>query len=702
MKTLNAHVNDVDCANHVGYFQNTMEPQPPEEPIRELPLRHRKHPGRERPGRNVAFYRVTTLIAVVALSILLTACQSEQAPSAPAQATPRPERSAEAAPLACTDHQPLRQALWGELHVHTGISMDAWMFGTRPRPADAYRFARGEAIGIGPVDDDGRPFRTAQLERPLDFAAVTDHAQGAGAVELCTTPGSASYDSDACQAYRAPLQLTGRPLAEIVRDIRQRTEVGLGATEVCGEDGARCRSAMGDVWQETRDAAEAWNDTSPTCEFTTFVAYEYTATPNLTKIHRNVIFRNATVPALPISYADEPEASGLWRELKRQCLDAGTGCDVLAIPHNANLSNGNLFAIEYGEAQTIEEQAEVARLRARLEPLYEISQVKGDSECRNGMWNVLGATDELCGYEKMRALDTPDCKDGKGEGALGNQGCISRRDFARYALVEGLMEAERIGVNPFPIGFIAATDGHDGTPGAVEEWRQDLMIGQPAPGAGRNPGGLAAVWAEENSRESLFEALQRRETYGTSGPRMTVRLFGGWDYPEELCGDPELVRKGYAGGVPMGGELSAPPSDGSPTFVVSALRDQGTTEHSGGLLQRVQIVKGWADAAGNIHQQVVDIAGGPNDATVDTETCTPSGPGANAMCGVWTDPEFDPDRGAVYYARVVENPSCRQTGWACLSETNRPAWCDMPELEKTVQERAWTSPIWYDPGKHRS
>ncbi len=599
----------------------------------------------------------------------------------------------------CQSHQPDRQVFWGDLHVHTAVSMDAWMFGTRPRPADAYRFARGEAIGIGPRDAEERPVREVRLERPLDFAAVTDHASGSGGVKLCTTPGSAVYDSDACRAYRSPLQVQGRPLAEIVKDIRQRTDVGLASPAVCGEDGARCRAAMGDVWQETQRAAAAWNDASPACAFTTFVAYEYTATPNLTKIHRNVIFRNTTVPPLPISYDDEPTAIGLWRELRRQCLDAGTGCDALAIPHNPNLSNGNLFAIEYGDAQTPEEQAEIARLRAGLEPLVEMSQMKGDSECRNGMWNVLGGTDELCGFEKMRAPDTPDCEGGRGEGALGNTGCISRRDFARYALVEGLMEAERIGVNPFPVGFIAATDGHDGTPGAVEEWRQDLLVGQASPGPGRNPGGLAAVWAEENSREALFEALRRRETYGTSGPRMSVRFFGGFGLPEGLCDDPALVRKGYAGGVPMGGTLAAGDAGQAPAFVVSALRDPGTPEHPGGLLQRVQIVKGWADPDGRIHQRVIDVAGGANEANVDPASCAPSGPGAEALCGTWTDPEFDPARGAVYYARVVENPSCRQTGWACRPGESRPAWCDLPNVPMTTQERAWTSPIWYEPAR---
>ena len=659
------------------------------------------HAMRSQSARRIP--RKLAWVSAVLGLLLLAGCSSESldAPELSTEKTIADTNQATPNATACAHHQTERQVFWGELHVHTGISMDAWMFGTRPRPAAAYRFARGEPIGIGMQDASGQPLRTVQLERPLDFAAVTDHAQGAGATNLCTRPDSPVYETASCRSYRAPLNFN-RPLGEIVKDIRGRTEIDLAAPEVCGADASQCRSALGEIWRETIDAAETWNDTSEACEFTTFVAYEYTATPKQTKIHRNVIFRNATVPALPISYEDEPEAVGLWRELRRQCLDAGTGCDALAIPHNANLSNGNLFAIEYGDATTIEEQAAVARLRARIEPLFEIQQQKGDSECRNGMWNVLGATDELCSFEKMRAPSTRDCQDGKEFGALAQQGCVSRRDFARYALVEGLMEAERIGVNPFPVGFVAATDGHDGTPGAVEEWRQDQIIGAPAPTPGRNPGGIAAVWAEENSRESLFEALRRRETYGTSGPRMQVRLFGGWDYPNEMCGDPEFVAKGYAGGVPMGGTLSRRTTasgnnnENGPTLIVNALRDQGTSEHPGGLLQRIQIVKGWYDDEGRIHQQVVDIAGGPNDADVEPNTCTPRGAGSDSLCGIWTDPEFDPNRGAVYYARVVENPSCRQTGWACMPGPSRPAWCDQPNVEITTQERAWTSPIWYD------
>jgi hypothetical protein len=214
-----------------------------------------------------------------------------------------------------------------------------------------------------------------------------------------------------------------------------------------------------------------------------------------------------------------------------------------------------------------------------------------------------------------------------------------------------------------------------------------------------NPGGIAAVWAEENSREALFDAMRRRETYGTSGPRMTVRFFGGWDYPEDLCAQPDLVEHGYAGGVPMGGALAPAAASGeAPSFVISALRDVGTESSPGGLLQRVQIIKVWPGEGGAVHQEVVDVVGHePDAARVDTDTCEVSGVGSEQLCAVWRDPEFDPNQSAAYYARVLENPSCRWSRRECLSlpESERPSTCSDGKDPETVQERAWTSPIWY-------
>ena len=597
----------------------------------------------------------------------------------------------------CADYDPQRNVYWGDLHVHTSYSMDAYIFDTRLDPGDAYRFARGETRMLPPLDENGRGTVPFQISRPLDFAAVTDHADAFGGVRLCTDSTSPAYSTDLCTKYRRPFAPAS--VGEGTTDIVGRV-ASLNSAPLCGSDGSLCREASIDVWKDLQTAAAKYDDAAPSCRFTTFVAYEHTATPNLTKIHRNVIFRNDKVIERPITFSDQPSGLGLWQELDRQCIQGVDGCDVLAIPHNPNLSNGRLFTIEYPEGSTREEQARLAGLRARMEPVVEMMQIKGESECRSGMWKVLGA-DEDCNFEKFRQLhQVEDCKEGMGWGALGGSGCRSRLDFARYALIEGLREADRIGVNPYMMGMIAATDIHNGTPGPTEEWETQTFDSR-VPGPGYNLGGLAAVWAEENSRESIFQALRRREVYGTSGPRMTIRLFGGWDYPEDLCDSDALVAKGYAGGVPMGSTLPARKKAGqAPVFVVSAMRDTGTAEHPGNLLQRVQIVKGWSDKDGTFHQQVVDVAGSKdNGARVDTKTCEVSGPGENQLCTVWRDPEFDASQRAVYYARVFENPSCRFSTRICnaTEKGQRPAACADPNIPTTIQDRAWTSPIWYTP-----
>ena len=617
----------------------------------------------------------------------------------------------------CAARFPLRKAFFGELHVHTQLSMDAFGWDVRGTPDDAYRFARGEVISLAPLDAQGRGMRSAQLERPLDFAAITDHAAFLGEVSLCTRSDSPVYDSPRCRVARGEV-IEGLPsgLSALLNGpIGDVWKVG-HEPGLCGEGGVRCREETSSVWAEIQAAAERWDDRSSRCEFTAFHAYEYTATPDLSKVHRNVIFRNANVPALPISWLDEPTITGLWRALRAQCLEAGIGCDVLTIPHNSNLSNGRVFTVGYRN-ESMDEQRAQARLQSELEPLVEIMQIKGDSECRNGMVGVVGGADELCDFEKIWSLTDPleDCGEGTGKGALARRGCVSRRDFVRYALVEGLREEGRIGVNPYKLGIIASTDAHNTNPGDAEEysysgWGGTLDDSFEARLEGSfagfsnslvSPGGVVGVWAEENSRDSLFDAMQRRETFGTSGPRMTSRFFGGWSFPENLCESADLVERGYAEGVSMGGDLPEPPAGAAaPTFAVAALRDPGTPEHPGGLLQRAQVIKGWSDEEGQFHQAVYDVAGEKdNGAGVDLDTCTPTGPGASSLCAVWTDPDFDPDQRAVYYARVVENPSCRWNQHQCVAApaAARPARCDDPDLLKVIQERLWTSPIWYTP-----
>ena len=624
--------------------------------------------------------RHISLHAVLALSVFVAGLSS-----APTFAAGEPR---------CDHYDPQKSVFWGDLHIHTAYSMDAYMFDTRLTPGDAYAFAKGESRTLPPLGENGRGTRPFQIGRPLDFAAITDHADALGGVQLCTTPGSKAYDSEVCRNYRRPF--APRSTAEATEDITSRV-ASLNSPPLCGDDWSVCRQGTLDAWSDMQQAAARHDDSTSACRFTTFVAYEHTATPELTKIHRNVIFRNEHVIDSPIRYSDEPTALGLWRELDRQCLKGKPGCDVLAIPHNPNLSNGRMFTIEYPEGTGRTEQARLAALRARMEPVVEMIQIKGESECKADAWKVLGS-DEDCGFEKYRQLhEAPDCEGRMEKGALGGKGCSSRLDYTRYALIEGLREADRIGVNPYAFGVIGATDIHTGTPGATEEWETATYDAR-VPGPGYNLGGLAAVWAEENSRDAIFDALRRREVYATSGSRMTVRLFGGWDYPENLCDAADLVEQGYARGVPMGGDLEERPGgDTAPVFVVSALQDAGTPEHPGNLLQRVQIVKGWSDPDGTFHQRVVDVAGKKdNGATVDTGTCEVSGPGERQLCSVWRDPDFDPNQRAVYYARVFENPSCRFSTRICNASPDGPG-CGDPNVPTTIQDRAWTSPIWYTP-----
>jgi len=599
----------------------------------------------------------------------------------------------------CADYSAARNVYFGDLHVHTALSADAYVFGTRNMPDDAYRFARGESIDAAAILTD-EPAKTFALARPLDFAAVTDHAEYLGSATLCTTEGSARYDAELCRDYRVSGQ--GQMTMAAVVSTIGRILQGMNMEPICGPGGSLCAEAAQQPWKQIRDSAERWN---AACEFSTFVGYEYSGGLRNSMLHRNVVFRSDVVLDLPISASDEPRAPDLWRRLRDECVDAGNGCDVLSIPHNSNLSNGQMFAVDYGDAETPVAQAAVAQLRAEIEPVVEIMQIKGDSECRNGMWQVAGGSDELCDFEKYRKSPTPleDCREGTGGGAMLGKGCVSRLDFARYALIEGLRESKRIGVNPYKFGFIASTDAHDGTAGDTDEWAHD-GVQRPVRKVGfeiDNPGGLAAIWAEENSREALFDALRRREIYATSGPRMAVRFFGGWDYPENSCAAPGIAARGYENGVPMGGDLPKRPVQAkAPVFVASALRDPGTQQHPGGLLQRIQVIKGWVGDDGLFHQAVFDIAGDPaSTATVDSATCEPRGPGAESLCTVWRDPDFDASRAAVYYARVLENPSCRFTTRMCrnLPAEQRPASCD--HLPATIQERAWTAPIWYEPGE---
>lgn len=610
--------------------------------------------------------------------ILLAACNSE-----PARTYDDPREP-------CADHNPRRNLYFGDLHVHTAYSFDAWISDVRTDPAGAYRFARGETVA------------GERLPRPLDFAAVTDHAEYLAEVEGCTTPGSAVYDTERCVGFRAADQ---KALVQFGLGLGSETPERFA--DICGPGGIDCPARAAAVWQHIRDAAEQAYDRSAACEFTSLIAYEWSGTRNLANLHRNVIFRTRDVPAAPISHFEAPTPFELWTRLQSECREGLPGCDVLAIPHNSNWSNGNLFV---PEAPAGSDPASLAQLRADLEPLLEVYQHKGDSECMNGISGI-GEPDELCDFEKLRTGAVEDCGDAVGSNGIIARGCVSRLDFLRGVLLKGMQEEASLGVNPYRLGVIASTDTHNGTPGKVEEVNYSGHFGNlesdPAarltaavPAGPRNSGGgLVAVWAEENSREAIFDALRRREVYGTSGPRIAVRMFAGWDFPADLCERADLVEVADPRGVPMGGVLGGGPPGGSPQIVVAAQRDVGTPGQPGTGLARLQIVKGWLDAAGDGHIAVYDIASADEPGSVDEDTCEPRGVGAETLCQRWTDPDYDPALPSFYYARVLENPTCRWSWRDCLglSASERPKVCDDPTLPRTIAERAWTSPIWVDP-----
>jgi hypothetical protein len=628
----------------------------------------------------------------------LGGCESkEQSLSAADAGSDSSQGDAAGAGGRCKHFDPERQPFFGDLHVHTALSLDANLQGTRLRPRDAYRFARGEQVDLPPYDALGNAARKLLLERPLDFVAVSDHAEFLGLVSTCLDQDSDGFDSLECLAYR-----NTQDIAFITLNARLAASQSSGPSyeAPCVEDNAFCEQKALASWGEIQEAAAEANDDSDDCSFSSFVAYEWSGSPGTQNLHRNVIFRGSSVPHLPYSYFDGSYPEQLWASLRRDC-SAAQDCDVLTIPHNSNLSAGLMFEPVDQSGRPFD--ADYARTRAQMEPLVEIFQHKGSSECLPE-----SGPDELCSFELMPYNTLASTLLGGGPDGL------LARDFVRDALGQGLLLGQQLGVNPFRYGFVASTDTHLGIPGAVDEGafqghggagsNARVEIKGLVDKAWLNPGGLAVLWAEENSRDALFSAMRRREAYGTSGPRIVLRVFAGFELPADMCEQSEFVKTGYARGVPMGGVLGKAPGKLAPRLFVRAERDPGTRETPGGLLERIQIIKGFiADGAPNY--RVYDIAGGPGDASVDAD-CRPQGSGHDALCSAWSDPDFDADGPAFYYARVLENPSCRwqarqcrAAGVDCERRGGVPEGYDgccagFPEIH---QERAWSSPIFYQP-----
>ncbi len=646
------------------------------------------------------------LITTLSAALLLSACSDSDAPIeiAAGNAAENLTETAAVPSGSCEQYDEDGTALFGDLHVHTSYSFDAAAISTGATPQDAHNYARGGEIPFFPVNAAGEATGRIKIDRPLDFLAVTDHGEFLGERALCSTEGSPVYNTEFCADYRSD-QRTGMMMLGTVIT----TETPARIPEICGADGSLCRDFAQSPWQTIQETS---NSNNQPCEFTSFVAYEYTGTPGTSNYHRNVIFRNDSVPALPVSYIDAPIDSKLWTELDAVC-DAEAGCDYLTIPHNSNLANGRMAPYMQLE-DTDAAKVAYAQSRLKREPIMEIFQHKGNSECINGLSTVFAAPDELCNVEAVRRMGenrtyatrdfsteglvvgqasevTAECEPGvNGSNGMLGAGCVHATDFQRSALLVGLKEEQKIGLNPVKLGVIAATDTHSANPGGLVESDWDgavtgestalerLQPGLLTSGIDGNPGGLAGVWAKENTRDAIFDAMLRKEVFGTSGPRIRPRLFAGWGLDAGLCEASDMVSQAYAGGVPMGGDLSAGGETDKPAFLAYASKDP-----DGLKLEALHLIKGWIDAEGKMKAEVIPVV------TADA--------GADSLCQVYTDNNFDPAQSAYYYLRAVEPETARWHTYDCaaIAEADRPEVCTDGTYPQTIREMAWTSPIWY-------
>ena len=577
---------------------------------------------------------------------------------------------------------------WGDLHLHTRYSFDSYNFGNKTLgPDEAYRFAKGEEV-------EAHGEKMSKLEAPLDFMMVADHAEYTG-VFLGIEEGNPDIvDTPLGKAWAAMQEAgdTVGPMDQVVASLRE------GVSE--GQPPEAFRKT---IWSELVKAAERHNDPGT---FTTFAGYEWTSMPGGGNQHRVVVYKDdkdKTLQTLPFSAADGNNPMQLWNYLAS--YEEKTGGEVMAIAHNGNVSNGNMFGDIQVDGQPFDEN--YVTTRARWEPLYEMTQVKGDSEAHP----LLSPEDEFADFEtwdqtNISMVDRPEDPEERRK--------IFANEYAREALKQGLDLQERFGVNPYQFGMIGSTDSHTGLATADDNnfWgkfvesepspeRLDSKMGGRLWDNWRLAGsGYIGVWAKANTREELFAAFKRREVYATTGPRIAVRLFGGWDFTEDDMVSGDVAAAGYAKGVPMGSMLTG--KGDAPSFLVSALKDP-----NGAHLDRVQVIKGWRGADGGLQERIynvafsgdrtVDPATGKLPAvgsTVNLEDATYTNDiGAPQLQTRWVDPDFDPKLSAFYYVRVLEIPTPRWTLYDAVNYKLNPK----PEIPLTTQERAYSSPIWYNP-----
>ncbi|ARN74487.1 DUF3604 domain-containing protein [Oceanicoccus sagamiensis] len=575
-----------------------------------------------------------------------------------------------------------RQAYFGDLHIHTGLSTDAYILGVRTEPVDVYKFAKGKVIEHAA----GYPI---QITRPLDFAAVTDHAEYMGQARL------AEIDIPTTQKTLAEILKTGNVFSITAAWLQSSQEIPEHGFAPNGE--AINRTVNKNAWQQTIDAAEEHYQPGL---FTTFIGYEWSANAGdiTAHLHRNVIYRNNLVSDLPYSSLDSHNPEDLWAFLDKENQQ---GKVAMSIPHNGNFSRGYMYASADFAGKPLTK--EYADMRMRYEPISEVVQIKGSSETHP----VLSSEDDFADFELL------------GE-SLFTQGSLPtsyKGSYVRDALRMGMEFSHNEGFNPFKFGVIGASDSHNASSPTEESdytGKLPMLDGSAGLRTGKslllpnsmNPvtrwssGGLAGVWAESNTRESLYDALQRKETFATSGPRILVRFFGGWDFTEQQLAQEDMVSQAYANGVPMGGDLTQAPTGKAPSFLIMTMKDP-----QGANLDRAQVIKAWLDSEGVSQEQVFDIAAADqrqldpktnklpavgNTVNID-EPSYSNTIGGSSILAFWQDPDFNPQQEAFYYVRVLEIPTPRWSTYdaAKLGTT--------PMEPTTIQERAITSAIWYKP-----
>ena len=583
------------------------------------------------------------------------------------------------------------RVFWGDTHHHTSNSPDAGLVGNILGPDMAYRFARGEEV----TSSSGL---RVKLIRPLDFLVVSDHAEYLGLPVLLATGDPVltddPYGKYLYDQFRAGPDSAYGAFRELLDAVAQGKKLF---------DNPRAERA---VWERFTRTAEEFNDPG---RFTAFIGFEWSSIPDGNNLHRVVVFRDGADRAaqvVPMSMFDSEDPEDLWKYLAD--YEARTGGEILAIPHNGNWSNGTMFTEKTFTGKPIDRA--YAEARGRWEPIYEVTQIKGDGEAHP----FLSPEDEFADFENWDK--------GNATGSVAKEDWMLKYEYARSALKLGLKLETGVGVNPYKFGLIGSTDTHT----SIAATREDNYFGkftatEPSPERYKHyvirsnvndelstfsyeevASGLAALWARENTREALFDAMKRKEVYATTGSRILVRIFGGWDFEADEVERPDFADQGYARGVPMGGDLTSAPAGKAPTFMIRALRDADNAN-----LDRVQVIKGWLDAAGEQHERIYDVAVSdgreigpdgrcktPVGSTVDIADASYTNTIGDALLTAhWVDPDFDPEQRAFYYVRVIEIPKPRWTAY----DAKRFGIAMPADVPMTVQDRAYTSPIWYTP-----